>query len=209
VSLVGYDLVMSLDPHWHSTLFGAYFFVGSFYAGLAALMVMTVLAVKKMGMGAFIKERQFHDLGKLIFGFGLLTGDFFYAQFLVIWYGNLPEETQYVILRVREAPWGVLAWTVLVAAFAVPFFVLLNRKIKMRPIPMIVLSVVILAGMWLERLLLVAPALWKGRTLPLGVMEVMITLGFLGLVSLCTLWFLKKFPVLPISDPLFREASDQ
>jgi Ni/Fe-hydrogenase subunit HybB-like protein len=206
LSLVAYDLVMSLDPHWYSTLFGAYFFVGSFYMGLAALFLLAIFSLKTMNLQGFIQSLQFHDLGKLLFGFCLLTGDFFFAQLFVIWYGNLPEETTYIILRVRQAPWQTLSWTVLIACFAIPFVVLLNRRIKMKPFPMAVLSIIILIGMWLERLLLVAPSLWKGPHLPLGWMELLITLGFFGLTSLCIIGFLRKFPVLPVSDPLFHES---
>lgn len=205
LTLFAFDLIMSLDPHWYSTLFGAYFFTGSFYSGLAALFILAVLAVKRMGIGDFIAPRQFHDLGKLLLGFCVLTGDFFYAQFFVIWYANLPEETRYVLLRVRQPPWEPLAWVVLVAAFGIPFVVLLSRKIKMKPVPMVILSALILAAMWLERFLLVAPSLWKGGPIPLGWMELMITAGFFGLVALCTLGFLRRYPVLPVSDPLFQE----
>jgi hypothetical protein len=205
LTLFAFDLIMSLDPHWYSTLFGAYFFTGSFYSGLAALFILAVFAVKRMGMGNFIFPKQFHDLGKLLLGFCLLTGDFFYAQFLVIWYGNLPEETRYVLLRVHQPPWEPLAWVVLITAFGIPFAVLLSRKVKMKPLPMVFLSTLILAAMWLERFLLVAPSLWKGGYIPLGWMELMITVGFFGLVALCTLGFLRRYPVLPVSDPLFQE----
>jgi Ni/Fe-hydrogenase subunit HybB-like protein len=206
LSLVAFDLVMSLDPHWYSTLFGAYFFTGSFYAGLAVIMLLAVLSLKTMNMQEFIRNSQLHDLGKLLLGFCLVTGDFFFAQLLVIWYGNLPEETSYIILRVRQAPWQTLSWVVLIAAFAIPFVVLLNRRIKMKPLPMVLLSIMILTAMWLERFLLVAPSLWKGPHLPLGWRELLITLGFFGLTSLCILGFLRIFPVLPVSDPLFHES---
>ena len=149
--------------------------------------------------------KQFHDLGKLLLGFCVVTGDFFYSQFLVIWYGNLPEEAQYVILRVRNTPWQVLAWTVLIVCFALPFFILLNRKIKMKPRAMVILGVIILIGMWLERLLLIAPSLWKGEQLPLGMIELLISAGFFGAMALCVLLFLRQFPILPLSDPLFLE----
>ncbi|MEW6667777.1 MAG: hypothetical protein AB1512_21420 [Thermodesulfobacteriota bacterium] len=205
LTLFAFDLIMSLDPHWYSTLFGAYFFTGSFYSGLAALVILAVIAVRRMGIGDIVSPKQFHDLGKLLLGFCLLTGDFFYAQFLVIWYGNIPEETRYVVLRVNQPPWEPLAWLVLVTAFGIPFAVLLSRRVKMKPIPMLVLSTLILLAMWLERFLLVAPSLWKGRAIPLGWMDLVITAGFFGLVALCTLGFLRRFPVLPVSDPLFQE----
>ena len=135
LTLLAFDLIMSLDPHWSSTLFGAYYFIGSFYTALAALLILAGLARAFLGLERFIQPRHFHDLGKLLLAFCLITGDFFYSQFLVIWYGNLPEETRYVLLRVRHSPWEPLAWTVLVACFALPFVVLLSRKIKLNRWP--------------------------------------------------------------------------
>lgn len=208
VSLIGFDLVMSLNPHWYSTLFGAYFFIGAFYAGLAAVMILSCLAIRSMGLDKFIHKKQLHDLGKLLLAFCIVTGDFFYAQFLVIWYGNLPIETRYVILRVREAPWSSIAWLVLIVCYALPFIVLLSKKVKMKPVAMIVLSSVILTGMLIERFLLIVPSIWKGGGFPLGIMEILITAGFFGIMALCVLFFFQKFPMLPISDPLFQKGLD-
>ena len=134
LSLIAFDLLMSLDPHWYSSLFGAYFFIGSFYTGLAMLMILTVFAVRYMGQETSIEPSQFHDLGKLMLGFCLMTGDFFYTQFFVIWYGNLPEETRYLLLRLQKSPWDHIAWTVLIVTFAVPFAVLLNRRDLVFPV---------------------------------------------------------------------------
>jgi Ni/Fe-hydrogenase subunit HybB-like protein len=161
LSLIGFDLIMSLSPHWHSTLFGAYYFVGSFYTALAALAVLSYLSVKKMGLGNFVQGKHFHDLGNLLLAFCLVTGDFFYSQFLVIWFADLPDETRYVLLRVRQNPWDRLAWTVLFVCFAIPFIVLLSRNLKKKPAFMMTLAVIILIGMWLERFLLVVPSIWK------------------------------------------------
>ena len=134
MTLVAFDMMMSLNPEWFSTLFGAYYFVVSFYAGLAFLAVVSTFGVKKMGMGNAIEKKQFHDLGKLLFAFCVVSLDFFYVQFLVIWYGNLPDETRYVIWRVIYDPWAALAWTVLIVLFIIPFLVLLLRKIKLEPV---------------------------------------------------------------------------
>ena len=205
LSLIAIDLIMSLDPHWVSTLFGAYYFLSSFYLGLAALGIVSALSLKSLGLKDHIHSSYFHDLGKLVFAFCLLTGYFFYSQFLVLWYGNIPEETQYVILRVRQSPWGPIAWIVLGAAFILPFVLLLSRKTKMKPISLMVLSTLILIGMWLERFLLVAPSFWKGNEIPIGILEILITAGFFGLVALSLITFLRRFPFLPLSDPLFQE----
>jgi hypothetical protein len=130
------------------------------------------------------------------------------VQFLVIWYGNLPEETRYVILRVKLTPWEPVAWAVLAMIFAIPFVILLKRKIKTSPLPMMILSGVILTGMWVERFLLVAPSIWEGEGIPLGFLEIFITAGFGGIMGLGIIYFLGRVPLLPVSDPLFRKAME-
>jgi Ni/Fe-hydrogenase subunit HybB-like protein len=209
LSLLAFDLIMSLDPHWTSTLFGGYFFVGSFYIALAALTFLSALLRKTSDLEPMLRPRHFHDLGKLLFGFCMMTGYLFYSQFLVVWYGNLPEETRYVIERIRQHPWVPLPWIILGTCFAVPFFVLLVKKLKMNPRALMGTSVIILIGMWLERFLLVSPSLWKSETIPLGVIECSITAGFLGSVGLTVILFLRKFPLLPVSDPLFRKETER
>lgn len=179
-SLLGFDLVMSLDPHWYSTLFGGYFFMSSFYMGLAGLSVLAALDRKSYEIGS----RQFHDLGKLVFAFCILTADFLWSQFAVIWYGNIPEETEYVIRRGLEVPWEPIAWGVLVVAFAVPFIVFLSRAAKENPGSSLVVASIVLIGMWFERYLLVVPSIWREEILPLGWPELVITLGFIALFAL-------------------------
>ena len=104
LSLVGYDLVMATDPHWYSTLFGAYTFVKAVFIGFGALIVLSSILHLSSRNGYHVEENQFHDIGKLFFAFCLVWADFFYAQFVVIWYGNIPEETAYVIERTMAAP---------------------------------------------------------------------------------------------------------
>ena len=206
LSLLAFDLIMTLDPHWYSTLFGAYYFMGSFYLALAALYFLSFLGRNAFGLKEIIHPHHLHDLGKLVFAFCIFTGYLFYVQFLVIWYGNLPEETRYVILRVKLTPWEPLAWIVLATTFIIPFLLLLRRKIKMAPLPMMIVSGIILAGMWMERFLLIAPSIWKGEGIPLGFLEVLITGGFVGIMGLGMILFLGRVPLIPISDPLFRKA---
>ncbi|MBI5440540.1 MAG: polysulfide reductase NrfD [Deltaproteobacteria bacterium] len=205
LSLLAFDLVMSLDPHWFSTNLGAYYFVGSFYSGLAALLAVAAVAARSETLGPYIGGKELRDLATLLFAFAVLTAYMFYVQLLTIWYGNVPHETEFLLRRLRAVPWRDVSWTVLALAFGFPFLVLLNRPLKSRSLPMLVVAVVVLAGMWLERFLLVAPSLWTGKTAPLGWLEVLVTLGFLGLVGCCVTVFLRTFPLVPLSDPLLRE----
>ena len=201
LSLIGYDLVMSMDPHWYSTLFGAYSFIKAFFIGLGALIILAAVVHLRQGAASGLTPSHFHDVGKLFFAFCLLWADFFYVQLVVIWYGNIPEESVYVIERVLLPPWRPLAWVVFVICFIAPFLILLNQRVKSRPGFMIALCAVVLGGMWLEHLLLLAPALSRHASgLPLGAGDVLITLGFLGLMALAVAYFLNLFPEIVPAD---------
>ena len=197
LSLIGYDLVMSMDPHWVSTLFGAYTFVKAIYVGLGALIILAAVMHIRSDNSFRLKDSHFHDIGKLFFAFCLVWGDFFYVQLVVIWYGNIPEETAYVIERTMALPWHYLAWGIFIGCFVIPFFILLNKKIKTMPKTMIVLCACIITGMWLEHLLLIGPSLSHAvHALPLSFSDLLISLGFLGLMQLAVSVFLRQFPEL-------------
>lgn len=197
LSLIGYDLVMAADPHWYSTLFGAYTFAKAIYMGLGALIILAAALQLNPQCQFSIPASNYHDIGKLFFAFCLVWADFFYAQLVVIWYGNISEETAYIVERVMAAPWQGLAWTVFSVCFIIPFLVLLNRKVKTLPRFMMIFCGVIIAGMWLEHLLLLGPALNHGATsIPLGVADVLITIGFFGLMAYAVSGYLKQFPEL-------------
>jgi hypothetical protein len=200
LTLVAFDLVMSMQPLWMSTLFGAYAFIKAFYIGLAALIILASLIYIYRGNASGLTSSQFHDVGKLLFAFGLLWADFFYCQLLVIWYGNISEETGYVIQRTMILPWNKLAWTVFILSFVIPFLVLLNKQVKTKPRFMIALCSLVFVGVWLEHLLLVGPALHpKATSLSLEATDGLITLGFFGLMALAVRFALARFPeLLPV-----------
>ena len=208
LSLIAYDLIMSMDPHWISTLFGAYHFVKAFYLGLGGLIILASLLYLKKGKATGLTESHFHDIGKLFFAFCLLWADFFYVQLVVIWYGNIPEETYYVITRSMLAPWNVLAWGVFGVCFVLPFFILLNKSVKTKPVFMIVLCSVVIIGIWFEHLLLLGPALSHGTgEIQLRLSDGLISLGFLGLMVMAVSFFLRVFPeIIAVSDRRQIEA---
>lgn len=195
LTLLAFDLVMSMEPPWFSTLFGAYAFAKAFYLGLAALMILSAVFYLSRRGESGLTSSHFHDLGKLLFAFCLVWADFFYVQLLVIWYGNISEEASYVIQRTMLSPWKFLAWSIFITSFIIPFFVLLNRKVKEKPIIMLLLCLLIFVGLWFEHLLLVGPALSHHvQSLPMGPADGLITLGFLGLMVLSVTLFLRFFP---------------
>jgi len=195
LSLIGYDLVMSMDPHWYSTLFGAYSFVKAIYVGFGALIITAALLQLSGRSGFSLASSHYHDIGKLFFAFGLVWADFFYAQFVVIWYGNISEETAYIIERTMTAPWSVLAWAVLAICFIAPFLILLNKRIKTIPAAMIVICGAVIVGMWLEHFLLLGPVFHHGaERLPLSWIDPLVALGFLGLLAASVTFYLRQFP---------------
>jgi len=206
-SLQAFDFIMSLDPHWFSTLMGGYFFVGNLYIGVAFLAIATVWIGSRPELEAYIGRGQLYAVGRMLLGFCMLWAYLFWAQYLVIWYGDLPEETAFVADRTVDLPWAPLAWVVLVAAFVVPFVMLLSREIKRHSLGLPAVAVIALTGMWLERFVLVGPSLWKDEHLPIGPVEVLVTAGIGALFAICYTAFLQRVPILPIADPLLAPAA--
>jgi hypothetical protein len=164
------------------------------------LIIVAALVRIRHGAASTLTSSHFHDLGKLFFAFCLLWADFFYCQFLVIWYANIPEETSYIIQRTMSLPWSRLAWAVFILSFVLPFFILLNKQVKTKPRFMIGLCSLVFVGIWLEHFLLLGPSLNPGaESLPMTVTDVLITLGFLGLMAIAVRYALARFPeLLPV-----------
>ena len=197
LALVGFDLVMSMDAHWFSTLFGAYTFVKAIYSGFGALIILAAFLHLSSAQSFTLTSKQFRDAGALFFGFSLVWGDFFYCQFLVIWYGNIPEETAYIIERTMVQPWSMFAWIIFIICFITPFILLLSGKLKEFPKFMIVMCSLVIMGFWLEHFLLLAPNyLHSVDKFPIGLNEVFITIGFLGLFAISIITYLRQFPEL-------------
>ncbi len=207
-SLVAFDFVMALDPHWFSTLMGAYYFVGNLFMGIAFVTIVTVWGRDRLGLQDYIGPQQLHDIGKLLFGFSILWAYMVWSQYLVIWYGDLPEETEFVYHRMYGA-WAPVTWAVITLAFVAPFTVLLSRAVKTHSGGLTAIAVVALLGMWLERFLLVSPSLWHGDGVPLGIVEILVTVGVLGLFASCYATFLETFPILPVSDPRLTKVTER
>jgi hypothetical protein len=207
-SLLGYDLIMSLAHKWVSNLFGAFYFMGSFLAALMALAVLGIVLRRAMGVGALYSTRQQHDLGKLCFGFTVFWAYLMWSQFLVIWYGNLPEETYFIFYRLYGA-WRPIGVAVFFLVFVVPFVGLLGVRPKQYPPTMLGFAIVSLAGIWLERYLEVVPSVNHGAGPAIGVPEIGVTLFFAGLFLLAWAWFASRYPIISprlAADALEREA---
>jgi Ni/Fe-hydrogenase subunit HybB-like protein len=199
LTFLAFDLVMSLMPTWFSTLFGAYYFMGAWLSGLAATAIATVLLRRRFGLEDVITRAHLHDHGKLMFGFSLFWTALFWSQYIVVWYGNLPLETQFLVVR-KFPIWQSLSIVVLCCLFVIPFLGLLPRASKTNPVTHFFFAAVIAVGFFLERFDLVVPSLNRTpSSFPFGLPELAVTLGFLSLFILCFIGFMRTFPIVPIT----------
>jgi hypothetical protein len=206
MSIFAFDWAMSLAPHWFSTIFGAWFFMGALWGGVAATAWVTVYAKgRDPDLNKLMGVQQLHDLGKLAFAFTVFWAYLFWSQYLVIWYGKLPWEQAWIIRR-ADAPWTNLTILTLVLCFVVPFAGLIGRKAKMTPWILRLFATVILAGLWLERYLMVVPSIHEsGATITIW--EPLIGLLFLGPFLWSVRWFLSTFPAVQVWQPMVEPES--
>ena len=201
MSVISYDWVMSLEPHWFSTMMGPWFFMGAFWSGIAATAVAVVFLKKQEDyFDEAMGVQQLHDIGKLTFGFAVFWTYLVFAQYVVIWYGKLPWEQSWIIHR-SEEPWGKLSAIVVLMCFVVPFAGLIGRKAKMTPWFLRLIALIALGGLWLEKHLMVAPSIRDPETAILGLTEFSLFVLFLGIFLLSVQRFFKSFPVIQLWQP--------
>ncbi len=196
-TFAGFDVVMSLDPHWYSTLYGWLYMVHAFDAGVAATIIVAVLARRYFNLQPYVSTKQFYDVSRLLMGLCMLAGGFYWSQYLVIWYGNLGEEIERLLLRFSHAPWPPFQWAVIVLLYFFPIVIFLSRAVKEKPQALTVIATIILTANWLYQFVEIAPALWKEHLPPLGLVEAGVTLGFIGAVGLCWLAYARVVPLVP------------
>jgi hypothetical protein len=206
-SLIAFDMVMSLSPRWISNLYGAFFFMGSFLAALMGLAVLGLGLRRSMRLEDLMSSKQVHDLGKLAFGFTVFWAYLMWSQFLVIWYGNIPEETYFVFYRLWGA-WRPVGIAVFLLVFVVPFIGLLGAKPKRTPVWFFAMALVSLTGIWIERYLEIVPSINGGAGPAFGLPELGALLFFAGLFALSYSWFGGRYPMVSprlAADTLQRE----
>jgi Ni/Fe-hydrogenase subunit HybB-like protein len=203
-TMFAWDWVMSLTPDWTSTLFGWWFFMGAFLSGISMTAFLATQLRSKYRLEAYITPHHFWDVGKLVFGFSIFWVYEFWAQYLPIWYANLPEETWWVFLRFEE-PWRALGFTIFGFVFLLPFIGLMNMHTKKSPFWLALFSLIVLTGMWMERHILVMPSLEPAHVW-VGLPEIGVTIGFLGVFGWAVQGFLTKYPSIKVTDVLARQG---
>lgn len=213
ITMGSLDWLMSLEPHWFSTMFGVYQFAGS-HKTACAVILLTVLGLHKGGFLPQANANHFHDLGKMLFAFSVFWAYIWVSQYLLIWYSNIPEETGYYLLR-WDHGWMALFAGNVVLNFLVPFFVLLPRPNKRNPKVLVPVAILMLLGHVLDVYLQVMPAtahfhahhtgtVAHGPVFGLAEIGAFALVG--GLFVLVVMTMLGKAALIPGKDPYLQES---
>ncbi len=206
-STAAWDWVMSIDPHWFSTLFGWYMFSSWFVAGLATVTLATVL-LKEAGYLKMVNANHLHDMGKFMFAFSIFWTYLWFSQFLLIYYANIPEETIYFLER-KEGFGGhytALFYANLIINFFIPFLVLMTRESKRQLSFLKVVSGIIILGHWLDFYLMIMPGTLKENS-GFGLIEFGTVAMFAGLFVFVLQRSLTKASLIPTKHPMIKESA--
>jgi len=202
-SMASFDWIMSLEAHWFSTVFAVYCFSGLLLAALAAVTGTAIVLARRGPLAGVLRPDHLHDLGKLMLGVSTFWAYIWFCQYMLIWYGNLPEETSYYVTRFHGA-WGPLMYANVAVNWLIPFVVLLPRPAKRDPATMLWIAGLLLFGRIFDLFLLVQPALRDAPTI--GAWEFA---PLLAAVPLAVLVVERRFfsaPPVPRHDPHLVES---
>ena len=201
-SMMSWDWIMSVDPHWFSTLFGWYVFASMFVSGITVIALITIY-LKAKGLMEFVNDSHLHDLAKFMFGISVFWTYLWFSQFMLIWYANIPEEVTYFVTRIED--YKLPFFGMLILNFIFPFLVLMNSDYKRVPWFIVMAGIVILIGHYIDVFNMIMPATVGDRWF-IGLSELSAVALFLGLFLLVVFYALSKAPLLPKGNPLIKES---
>lgn len=195
--------IMSIDAHWYSTMFSWYSWASAFVTGMG-LILMWVVYLKNQGNLELVNKEHVHDLGKAMFAFSIFWTYVWFAQFMLIWYGNIPEETTYFKIRM-QGPYSMIWFAVFIISFIMPILILMSRPSKRNFFTLTFMAMVIFFGHWLDYYQMIYPATvvekWSLSWYELGVV-----CGFAGTLMLAVATSLAKHSLVPHNNPMLKEA---
>ncbi len=204
VTFSSIDWVMSLDPHWFSTIFGFVFVIGQALLTLAFAIVVVVMLSDYKPLSDVLARKHFHDLGNLMMAFVLLWAYISVSQFIIIWSGNLPEEIPWYLHRLHGG-WQWLALAIVIFHFALPFILLLSRRTKQRKQLLFKVALAMIFMRLVDLFWIVAPN-FHPEQISVHWMDVLAPIGIGGIWLAAFIWNLKDKPLLPLNDPRLKEA---
>ena len=208
ISIIAIDWIMSVEPHWFSTIFGVYYFAGTTWAALAALTLIVVLLKENGYLADKIKKDHYYSLGTMLFAFTCFWGYMAVSQYLLIWYGDLPAENVWFAHR-WNGLWSILSIALIIGHFIVPFLALLSYPSKTDPKRLKFMSVWILAVHFLDVYWMIMPGMkvetggyyfsWSDLVFPVAVV---------GLLIIIFTSMAKKYNLIPVRDPKLQRGFD-
>lgn len=202
VSTSSWDWIMSLDAHWFSTMFGWYVFIGMFVTSLTFIILLTWF-LKRAGYLKFLSPEHVHDLAILLFCFSIFWTYLWFCQYLLIWYGHLPEETSYYIERLKS--FKIIFFLNVVMNFIIPFFGLITVGSKRNLGWVAIVAAIVFIGHWIDYWLMIMPAVTEDKA-GIGLVEVFMTLFYAGLFLFVVFTSLARYPLVVRNDPFLEES---
>jgi hypothetical protein len=204
VNFAAFDLLMSLDPHWFSTIFGVYFFSASVVLFFAVMPKLFVWLQAQGLLRRAVTVEHYHDFGKFLFAFTVFWAYIAFSQYMLIWYGNIPEETQWFLKR-QTGGWTTVSLILLFGHFVAPFLLLISRHVKRRPLLLAVIGLFVAAMCWVDMYWLVVPE-FSPAIARFGWLDVLVCLGVAGIYSAVLVWRLGRASLVPEGDPRLAES---
>ncbi|WP_281323227.1 quinol:cytochrome C oxidoreductase [Flavobacterium aestivum] len=201
-SIMSWDWIMSIDPHWFSTLFGWYVFASFFVSGITMIAMVTIY-LKSRGYLENVNSSHIHDLAKFMFGISVFWTYLWFSQFMLIWYANIPEEITYFITRIQV--YNLPFFGAVVMNFLFPVLILINTDFKRITWVLVMAGIVILLGHYVDFFNMIMPGT-VGSSWFIGVSEIASVLFFLGLFIFVVFTALTKAPLLPKRNPYIEES---
>jgi hypothetical protein len=202
------DWLMSLDPHWFSTIFGVYYFAGAAICGHAFIAVVVILLQRSGHLNGVVSIEHYHDLGKMMFGFTVFWAYIGFSQYMLIWYASIPEETYWYTYR-GEGDWLVLSLILIFGRFVIPFVLFMSRRWKRRASSMAFWAFWMLVIQYLDMYWLIQPVLAHehGSTeIHFGAMDLLTFVGIGGAFLAVFGWALGRRALIPVNDPRIDES---
>jgi hypothetical protein len=195
--------IMSIDAHWYSTMFSWYNFASAFVTGIAVIMLW-VIYLKQQGNLVLVNKEHVHDLGKLMFAFSIFWTYVWFAQYMLIWYGNIPEETVYFKMR-QDGPYKLIWYFTFIICFIMPILVLMSRPSKRNYFTVSFMAMMIILGHWLDYYIMTMPGPLKADW-HLSWYEFGIFAGFAGILIYRVAHTLSKASLIPYNNVLLKET---
>ena len=206
ITFAAYDILMSLDAHWFSTIFGVYLFGGSVLSFHAFLALIVIWLQANGRLTRAVSDEHMQDIGKMMFAFTVFWAYIAFSQYMLYWYANIPEETAWFLRRQENMLWGSWGWLLIIGRFLIPFLFIMSKHVKRSRPTLAVAAIWMLIMQWADMYYLVMPQINGGEEFPFTMVDVTIPIGFLGLFLIGLALSLRGHSLIAEKDPRMPES---